>query len=290
MTAAALLVVFGCALVGYGKVAAAKPANSVPQRAECYEWFVAQLLHASGRSQTRLAELIEEVDRGDPSFRTLRFKVRLALTPTSDPAMLQKEARRRRAMRAVHALFALTHMGRMLAGELTRARRLRPAWMQRDQLWDAIDRLPDVEAAALLHGIGLGCEPPRLKGPAQRLDSFMASFEKLLADVPERHAMAIAEGYGFGIGFVHDPYSRRRAELVAMQASLPPRVLPSLYRGIGWGYRQRYIEPPTTVPDGLTILDSIPAEYHRAFRGAFVGEVVPLEAASLRRAAESRGP
>ena len=122
----------------------------------------------------------------------------------------------------------------------------------------------------------------------EALREFMANFDNLLSGVPLYHAKTIAEGYGFGIGFVHDPYSWQRADLVRMQGRLPEDVQASIFRGIAWGYRQRYRTPPTEVPRGLSILEHVPDRSRRTFSAAFSGEVLPPEAEAMRRIGEIR--
>jgi hypothetical protein len=262
--------------------AQAPPAARLAQRGECYEWLRGQLAHASGgRDSPATVELIGRIDRGDARFRSLRYRVTLARTPLEDPQCFDKERRLREKLAPEAALFAATHLGRQLGAQLQAARSGAGAqlpWLRDPQVQRGIDALPPAEAAAILHGAGLVLEPPRIANDASRVDWFMQRLSALLRSLPPRHAAAVAEGYGFAMGAVFDAYSPQAREMVALHGRLPPEVQDPFYTGLGWGCRQRYLVPPTAVPEGLAVIDSVPEPRRAAFARGFTGEALPAEA------------
>jgi hypothetical protein len=280
---AALALAAALALPGAAGLLAASqstPASSLAQRGECYEWFKRQLTLASGgRDSPATAELFARVDRGDARFRTLRFRVSLVRTSLDDPRVFEKERRLREKLPPEVALFAAAHLGSLLGAQLQAGR---PGgqlpWLRDPQMQQDIDALPAAEAAALLHGAGLGLQPPRIVDGPERVDASMQRLSGLLRALPARHAAAIAEGYGFALGAAFDPYFPQALELVALHARLPSEVQDPFYTGLGWGCRQRYLVPPTTLPDGLTVLDCVPEAGRAGFVRGFTGAVLPAEA------------
>ncbi len=287
-TAAALLVLAALpGALGLPACVRAAHAARIPQRGECYEWFHKQLVQASGGRETpATVDLIDRVDRGDPLFRTLRFRVNLVRTPLDDPRLLEQEQVLRSRLRPEAALFSLTFLGRLL---VTQIRSAAPGQadvpvMRGKDFWRAVEAMDEVEAAALLHGAGLALiPPPRLmQEDEERIDTHMRGLGALLLSFPPRSALAAAEGYGFAIGQVFDPYNLATRLLVTAQARLPEELVDAVYTGIGWGARQRCLTPPTAVPEGLVIHQCVPEAQRPAFTRGYTGEVLPAEAAVLR--------
>lgn len=265
-----------------GLVAAslAPPGARLAQRGECYEWFRSQLVHASGGRETpATVELIARVDRGDPRFRNLRFRVCLVRTPLDDPHVLEKERLLRRVMPPEVALFAATHLGRQLAAQFMAygsggtLPRLRDPQALRE-----VDALPARDEAALLHGVGLELEPPRIGEDPSRADRFLQRLTSLLHRLPPRQGALVAEGYGFGRGAVFDPHSQQARHVLRLHERLPPDLQDAFYTGLGWGIRQRYLDPPGHLPEGLPATDCIPPNRLAAFERGFTCAVLPCEA------------
>jgi hypothetical protein len=264
-------------------ISTATPATALPQRGECYEWFSAQLAHAGeGRCPSEIADLIARIDRGDPRFRTLRFRVNLVTTPLRDERFLEKEQRAWAAWSRDATFYALTSLGNALGNQLKASNwGPREGVLLRDPtFWRKLDRMDELEATALLHGIGLALTPPQrlLQDNPRRLDTFLASIDGLLRNLPPRFSRSIAEGYGFMLGSNFDPYNLAMHELVTGQSKLSEPVLDPVCTGLGWGARQRYVTPPRAVPEGLALLDCVPVAHRDAFALAFTGEVLPAEA------------
>ena len=270
---------FGLMACGWGTAA-----SHVLHRGECYEWFHSQLEHASGgKDSLETIQLISRVDRGDPRFRTLRFRVTLPHASFDDPQVIRKEQRARANVSAEAALFSLTNLGTVL---LNRYKPAAPGArageaLSKEDFWQQVEEMDAVDAAALMHGVGLALMPPRLGEDSAAVDAFVAKLSNQLRNFPPRFADLAAEGYGFNVGFVFDPYNILTCKLVEIQERLPEEVGDAVYRGIGWGYRQRFLVPPTTVTDGQVILDWVPESRRPAFTAALVGEVLPAEAERL---------
>jgi hypothetical protein len=269
---------------GLVAVAGGTPASRTAQRGECYEWFRDQLAHASGGDSPATVELIARVDRGDPRFRTLRFPIHLVRTPADDLHFLEKERCACEGLPRDVGLFALTHLGRLLA-ERSLGGPGAPALppLHDPDLWRQVAAMDGPEAAALLHGAGLALKPPRLTRDPSRVEAHLEFLARLLGPLPAEHARTVAEGYGFSIGFVFDPYSKQARSLLALQERLPAELADAAFTGVGWGCRQRCLEPPPTVPAGLVELECVPAPWRPAFVRGYTGATLPAEAAVLGR-------
>lgn len=266
-------------------LAQAPPAARLLQRGECYEWFRAQLVHASGgRDSLATVNLIRRVDRGDPRFRNLRYKLQFPRGGLDDPRLLEAEQQLHRGLDQEAALHSLTSLGRLLGAQLDAAR---PGARERPRLLDPafldeLDTLPPVERTAPLHGAGLAFESPRPGTAAAAAAAFRRRLANMLRGLRTPHAARVAEGYGFRVGLNHDGYSDQARELMPDPEQLDGLVLEALYTGFGWGLRQRYLEPPTSLPDGLAAVGSVPPAYRAAFERGFTGAVLPAEASAAR--------
>ena len=112
---------------------------------------------------------------------------------------------------------------------------------------------------------------------------FVAQLELWLVQLAPEDARALAEGYGFQLGLVFDPYNARMAEALALQAGLDPRFGVSVARGLAWGLRQRYLHAPVAVPEGYAVLGPLDPRVRPAFEQAFVGQTLPVEAQVFAR-------
>src|SRR5690606_16840786 len=101
------------------------------------------------------------------------------------------------------ALFRWTAIGRHLA-----SRRDAVTAAARERRFDG---LPALAREALLHGVGLGLEPPRGVAGLDRVERFLAHLGRFLRSLEADDARAVAEGYGFQLGSVFDPYNPRLA-------------------------------------------------------------------------------
>ncbi|MBI4881395.1 MAG: glycosyltransferase family 39 protein [Planctomycetes bacterium] len=268
------LLLLACAAGAAGQAASvAGPAWGQPaQRGECYEWFGRQLFRA-GQARAEQVDLIARVDRGARGFRTLRFALPITraerdlLVSGSDPFALAAH------LAEEPLLFELTALGREVAARGEDIRALGAN--------GALSGQPQARRDALLHGVGLGLKGPRMWQGDAAQRRFLESLRALLESLPEEQAAAVAQGYGFSLGFAFDPYNPRMHEQVALQAALPERLLLPVAIGLGWGYRQRCLEPPRALPEGLAVVRALPAGQRAAFEDGYVGRVLPAEAAVL---------
>ncbi len=248
-------------------------ATRVPHRGECYEWFGRQLFADTKGDPTAVLAAIARVDRGDPRFTTFRFRTFVNGVPRDVHRLVGGRPLGRDDEPPAVRLVRLTAVGRQLAGA-------------RNDLFEVVhggglERLSPAERAALLHGVGIGLEAPRPSAgpePAARFDTMIRT---LLKRLPSEDARLVAEGHGFDMGFVFDPYNGNLRDLIVRQASFPADVQDAIYRGIAWGVRQRCTEPPTTVPDGLVVAALVPPGAKAAFDAGYTGAVMPLEASAF---------
>jgi len=263
-----------CLLGGWGTWASAHitEASRMQQRGECYEWFVNQLTHATGKDLAASFDSVAAIDRGDWRFATLRFDPKSRLTHT-----LSLELRARWALqddeRPDLTLLRLTLLGRQLGetpekiGDLMQLKEVRG--------------LTPVQRAALFHGIGLGTPQPRPVTTLERLGVAPRVLVLLAANTTGVDRVRALEGFGFHLGSVFEPYNPQLRRRVSDLAALDPELLTPVCRGIGWGHRQRYVEPPQHVPDGLVLMEVMPGPGRSGFREGFLEERLPPEAAVL---------
>ena len=148
---------------------------------------------------------------------------------------------------------------------------------------ELLSEAPDVHRAAILHGFGMGLPTARPDVPEEwdALVTKLALFIKLI-DLP--FVNDIAEGMGFARGFTIDAYMPSQLDSLSDAMRFPRAFQVPYYRGLGWGYRQRYLEPPDHVPEGLAIVEHIPADMRRAFFSGYLAQILPLEAAVMASA------
>jgi hypothetical protein len=262
-----------CLLGGWGTWASAHitEASRVAQRGECYEWFLSQLTKDTGNDLEASFDTLAEIDRGDWRFATLRFAPRSSL-----PRKAPLERRVRWALvddgRPDVTLLRLTLLGRQLG---TTPKQL-------DQLVQLpmVHQLNPVQRAALFHGVGLGTPQPR-PVTDKKLGVAPRVLLVLAAKTKGADRVRALEGFGFNLGFVFEPYNPQILRRISDFAALDPALLAPVCRGIGWGHRQRYVEPPQHVPDGLVLLDVLPENGRDAFREGYLEVRLPPEAAVL---------
>lgn len=268
--------------LGVAALSRSTEAARLPQRGECYEWFRGQLVHAAGgRSSPAQVQLVARVDRGDARFRNLRFRLQLPQPAPDDPALAERLLHPAPGVPSDLTCFALTGLGRRLGAAAMAAR---PGAAAAPRLFDpaflaALDRMPPPERSALLHGVGLACEPPRTEEGG--LDAFRSRLRGLLSALRPAHAARVAEGYGFQLGLGLNARGSGACELVAREAGALTPQLQAFCTGLGWGFRQRYRDPPATLPDGLGLLDCLPPEGRQAFGQGYTGALLPPESVLL---------
>lgn len=273
--------------IGTATAARSTEANSIPQRGECLELFASTV-----RLDLREAEMVarlSQADPGDPAFRTLRFNVG-APPPPYGPTMLRDAQNMRQRLGREEGLFCLTKAGRRLVAEQAVAETAdKTSVILPDQLltvfeseWfrNSTESMAEIERSAVLHGMGLALEPPRASETPAHIGRFLKRLERLGNGCSRHCSDLFLEGFGFGIGLVYDPYNRLMIEQVGRFGDLPAIQQEALARGLGWGYRQRYRHPPTDLPAGLAILDSLREPARLSFTAAFCGRVLPREARS----------
>ena len=267
------LVTLLCALglVGVAPVAAEAGRASSINRGEAFEWFVPHLASASDGDLSGLLDTIERTDRGDPRFRSLRFRVS-ALTPPPNRDPAEAVVRARQTRDPARRLLALTHVGRAIGNDKARVEALPDArWLAS---LDATDRV------ALLHGVGLGLAR---KQPAAR--ERVDVLDPWIGYVAFRYRgpalQSVLEGFGFAVGQVHDPYNRLMRDELPSWAALPDGAREAFYRGLGWGFRQRFLVPPDAVSPELRVLADLPEALHPAFLEGLLGQRLPAEASVL---------
>jgi hypothetical protein len=250
------------------KPAAATSSN----RGECYEWYAEQLEQHAGDDFRSVLDAVWELDRGDRRFASLRYRLPRMLPGPKAPAGGAVQFALARA-EGWPRLCALTHAGRAMGPDKRAVLELA------QQAW--LSKLSPVERAALLHGVGLGLErkQPASKDVVEQVEPW---FERVEDNLPAPMTEAVFEGLGFALGAVHDPYNRlMRAELVCW-SQLPPDAAEAVYRGMGWGYRQRMLAPPGAGDEvALSILEDLPAEAHAAFLDGLRATRLPAEAHAL---------
>ncbi len=268
-----LAVLLGCGLLGSVQASRATPSAGIPHRGECSEWFLPKLqLHADGDIAGLIA-VIDDTDRGDHRFASLRFDLPYRDLRWHGDDDFDAERRRGDALSPVAALYRATALGRRLAVD--------DAALVSASLRRALSDLPAERRAALLHGIGLGSPAMR---PALDPTLYFAALRRLnglCRTLASADAHAVAEGYGFARGFSLDPYAEPLLRQIEDLATLDAHLHPAVYRGVGWGYRQRWFSAPETLPPGLAVTERVPAPARAAFVEALLGRVLPPEAAVL---------
>lgn len=273
---ATLGVLLLCGALGSLQAGSSDGAARLPHRGEHYEWFVPQLDHHVEGDAEQLVELVRRVDRGDPRFASLRYPLRCFELSSQQPLLLQL-ARARAALPATTApLFAVTALGR--------------AWGQDDRLLQMLARdellstFTQLERSAFLHGVGLGLSASWPRASASDSPGTIHPVLPYLArELPDAPRAAIFEGLGFSRGQVYDPYNHYMARELGELSQLAEPMRSDLLRGFGWGYRQRYVTPPTQLPAGLSVLSRIAQSDQPSFLEGLLGRSLPEEAATLAR-------
>lgn len=236
-----------------------------------YEWFSAQLHHASSGDLRASWETIERVDFGDPRFAILRFRPPIGAGIFKDPDVLARETQIRARLPQPLAVWRAAGLGRLLFRQRKR--------VSLDELLAYAASLPELEAVALLHGFGAGVPSPR-SSAASSLKAGIEAVGDYFGALPGRPGQLAAEGYGFQTGSVYDPYNPSRAPmLVPLIRALPMEQATFFARGFGWGYRQRF---GRDVPEDLgrqAVLEHLPAALHAHFEDAYHARTLPAEAA-----------
>jgi hypothetical protein len=264
--------------IGYPAVVRGTDAARVRQRGECYEWFTQHLDRSAQGDAAAFAALLERIDRGDARFRSLRFQLEVPGMEAEATAFLSSlpgSAMDGRMTVDPAGLLRTTALGRRLAARL-------------DALVEAVragrlDGLAPAAREALLHGVGLGLQPPRAASGLEPVRDYIARLGGRLAALPPDDVRAFAEGYGFQFGFTFDPYNRNLGEVLALHAQLDPQLGAAFTRGLAWGARQRFLRPPVAVPAGLAVVERLDPRHVPVFDEAFAGRVLPREASAFER-------
>lgn len=267
-TLAPVLVLTACGALAYPGLLGGSEAARTRQRGECYEWFTRHLLLEAGGDPEAYAALLERVDRGDARFRALRFaRVPRDAAARAEALLASGAVPAVGATDGPAALLEWAGLGQVLARE-------------RDALAGAaggghLSGLTPDAREALLHGVGLGLQPPRGKTGAAAVDAFVAELRAWLAALPADDARAVLEGYGFQLGFVFDPYNTNMAEVLARHAVFEDELGAAFARGLGWGARQRLLEPPDAVPRGLVLAECVDPRHAADFAAAWGARALP---------------
>jgi hypothetical protein len=266
-----------CAAGAWGQLGSvrATEANRLMNRGECYEWFTRHLWFHAGQDVEVALDTIREVDRGDPRFRSLRFRMSMGQLGLDEPDLAEREARLQATLPAERAVYRTTHLGRLLGEDLGR--------MGKPATWALVDTMSGVHRQAILHGIGLGLPSARPDFPDQ-WEAAMGILNKFFRMLDRQHVEAVSEGFGFARGFTFDPYMDSHLAMLADYADIGGPFAVPFFRGMGWGYRQRYVEPPDHVPEGLTILEHLPADMLAPFLDGYLAHRLPAEAAIMAAA------
>lgn len=272
---AVVLVLAALGALGYPAVVRGSASARTPQRGECYEWFVRQLAHEAGDDPARWAQLLARIDRGDERFRTLRFAVPAADLQSRAQELLDAPAPGDDGPPDAERLLRWTALGRHLAGRVEALAAAARA--------GHLDALGEPARESLLHGVGLALQPPRARQGLEPVRAFVAELDARASQFSAGDARALLEGYGAQIGQVFEPYNRNLARTVELHASLAPQHAEAFARGLGWGARQRYLQPPASLPAGLALPSLLEPRSRATFEAAFTGRELPREAAGFAR-------
>lgn len=265
-----------CGTVGTVLASQSSEAARLPHRGERYEWFGRQLEFHADRDPQRLIELIRRVDRGDPGFAHMRFAVHSFGLSAERPLKSQLKIVRSASPARLGPVFAMNALGRRWGESIELLQLLRT-----DQL---IDNMLPIERQAFLHGVGQGLMLYWSRPSMSETPGEIHPLLPYLADhLPKPWAGAIFEGLGFSRGSVYDPYNHYMARELVELGQLDQRLKSFLFRGFGWGHRQRYVTPPETLPMGLPIVDQLAPADLEAYLTGYLGQKLPMESASLRQ-------
>ena len=256
----------------------ASGAARLPNRGECYEWLGGQWLHAGGGDFGETVALIERVDRGDGRFATLRYALPITETPLDDALVAQTEAGLAQQLPPVTALYRATAFGRRLGQQ--------PDALATIPLGEYLAGLDPTTRAAFFHGLGMGLGLPRPVVWEQQAPDALGWIRELAAALEPSAARALLEGVGFTLGHGIEPYDEGLRVMLADLVRLGEPGCRDAYRGVGWGYRQRWREPPAQAPADLAVLGSVPEAARPAFLEGLLAQVLPPEAEVLARGRE----
>lgn len=243
-------------------------------RGERYEWFGRQLEYHAQRDPRRLVELIRRIDRGDPRFAHMRFTVRCFDLTSEEPLQDQLPAARAARPLRVGPVFAVNALGREWGEDIQLLQMLRA-----DEL---LDSLRPIERQAFLHGVGQGLALFWSRPSMSETPGVIHPLLPYLAGhLPPAWAGTIFEGLGFARGQVYDPYNHYMGREIEELGQLDERFRGDLFRGFGWGHRQRYVVPPETLPEGLPIVDQLAPDDLSAYLSGYLGHQFPAESVLL---------
>lgn len=267
------LVLLLCSLGVAGQVGFAwgGSASTSSNRGENLEWFMRQLDHHAEGDTQAVIDTILRVDRGDPRFLSLRYRIQ-RLVPPPQRSLAENLARARAYPQGAARMLALTHVGRGLGQDGKAVDGLSGNAL--------LDKLSVPECAALLHGVGLGTDRPQ-PGARKSFDGPDGRVRYLAYLFQSPRDLAVLEGLGFAMGQVLDPYNRLMRVELSLWSSLPAGARDAIYRGLGWGYRQRMRQSPSEPLGSLRVLADVPAEGQAAFRAGLLLTSLPAEAAVL---------
>jgi len=262
-----------CLVGAVGQIGASSTteAGRMINRGECYEWLMGQVRYASGGDDVATVDTIRKIDRGEAQFRSLRFKISMKRLDVDDPDVVEVERQLRRSRSHEYSIYRATAIGRALAEK--------PALLKDPSRWAIVDAAPEPLREAMLHGIGLGL-PAAWPGHPEQWQSTLGVLRNVCEAVEPARAEGIAEGAGFVRGFNLDVYTHQ-ADFMIDFAHLPEPAQAAFYRGLGWGFRQRYVRPPDHVPEGLNVMPFIPPQCVEAFTDGYLARRVPDEAAVM---------
>ncbi len=258
--------------VGQCGAAQATEANLLESRGECYEWFNVQLDHHARGDPQILIDTIGRIDRGDARFRSLRFRTPMTDFGVEGAYLIDRETRLRGRKSAEFNVYRATALGRFLSS--------RAPQLNDPSTWTPVNAAPEPLREAMLHGIGIGLRAPR-PGIPGHWETALASLSLLFETLDAAHVEGVAEGFGFNRGTTIDVYAAAHLDSIEGFATLPERARAAFFRGLGWGFRQRYLHPPDHLPEGLSVLERIPPAYREDFADGYLVRRVPGESAIL---------
>jgi len=265
-----IAVMVGAGILAIPGTVGGDEASRRTQRGSCYEWFSRQLNAGLQGDVGRFVERLGRVDDGDPRFRSLRFEFRVPEVESYVQALLKRRPGVSAGSSDASALIRWTAVGRALTGKREELARI----VKERRLAGLDARAHD----ALLHGVGLELEPPRAVWGLERVRRFLGQLDRRFSSLPPDAARAFAEGYGFQLGFVADPYNANLGEVIVMHREVDTAFHAPFARGLGWGARQRVLVAPTVVPDGLELFVRLNDTMRPAFVEAYCGRTLPREA------------
>ncbi len=240
------------------------------QRGECSEWFTDHISHHAEGNDMRALEALDRIDRGDARFENLRFRIPAPGLQAAATDRFTRETVIRSKQTPRQAIHRATAFGRWLARP--------PVDIDVAGLRQRVAPLTQEHRIALLHGIGLGYPQPRAMGRPDQTRRGIQGIRSLLAKLGAPDAAPVAEGFGFVVGMGYQPYSQPIGrQITTYGEELPATATPAFFRGVGWGYRQRFLAAPTNEVD-VPLLTWVPDDRRQDFLDGYLARRLPAEA------------